>query len=231
MNNLILVRHGQSKFNLEHRFTGFYDVELSPQGEVEAKYAGELIKKLNIEFDECFTSELVRASKSLNIILKILKKTNVKINKAWELNERHYGGLTGLNKDETIKKYGIKQVKIWRRSFDTPPPQMEDNHPYKNKIKSSILGESLKDTFKRVVPYFNKKIKPLILSNKNILIVFHGNSCRALLMEIFKISKKKIVNFEIPTGNPLLIRFKKNVKVIDYKYLDEKRAKKILFNV
>jgi len=231
MNNLILVRHGQSKFNLQRRFTGFYDVELSSQGKAEATYAGKLIKKLNIEFDAYFTSQLIRASNSLHIILKVLNKSNVKINKAWELNERHYGGLTGLNKDDTIKKYGIKQVKIWRRSFDTPPPQMEADHPYKNKIKSKILGESLKDTFLRVMPYFNKKIKPLILSNKNILIVFHGNSCRALLMEILKISQKKIINFEIPTGNPLLIRFEKNIEIKDFKYLDEKRAKKILFNV
>jgi len=231
MNNLILVRHGQSQFNLERRFTGFYDVDLTPQGEIEAEYAGKLIKELNIQLDMCFTSQLLRASNSLKIILKVLKKPNLKINKAWELNERHYGGLTGLNKDQTIKKYGINQVKIWRRSFDTPPPKMGSDHPLKNKIKSKILGESLKDTFKRVIPYFNKKIKPLILSNKNILIVFHGNSCRALLMEILNISKKKIINFEIPTGNPLLIRFKKNLDVKDYKYLDVKRSKKILFNV
>ena len=231
MNNLVLVRHGQSKFNLERRFTGFYDVELTSQGESEASYAGELIKKLNIEFDEYFTSQLIRASNSLNIILKVLNKTNAKIIKAWELNERHYGGLTGLNKDETIKKYGNKQVKIWRRSFDTPPPKMESDHPYKDKINSNILGESLKNTFERVIPYYNKKVKPLILSNKNILIVFHGNSCRALLMEILNISKKKIVEFEIPTGNPLLIRFEKNLKVKDYRYLDKQRAKKILFNI
>ena len=231
MNNLVLVRHGQSKFNLERRFTGFYDVELTPRGEAEANYAGELIKKLNIEFDEYFTSQLVRASNSLNIILKVLQKPNAKVIKAWELNERHYGGLTGLNKDETIKKYGDKQVKIWRRSFDISPPKMEPDHPYKDKINSNILGESLKNTFERVVPYYVKKIKPLILSNKNILIVFHGNSCRALLMEILNISKKKIVEFEIPTGNPLLIRFEKNLKVKDCKYLDEQRAKKILFNI
>jgi len=231
MKNLILVRHGQSKFNIEGRFTGFYDVELSPQGEAEAKHAGELIKKLNIEFHSYFTSRLVRASNSLNIILKVLNKSNVKINKAWELNERHYGGLTGLNKDETVKKYGSYQVKIWRRSFDIPPPKMESDHPLKKKINSEILGESLKDAFGRVVPYFKDKIKPLILSNKNILIVFHGNSCRALLMEILKISKKKIAEFEIPTGNPLLIRFEKNLEVKDCKYLDEKRARKILFKV
>ena len=231
MNNLILVRHGQSKFNLERRFTGFYDVDLTLKGETEAKYAGELIKKLDIKFDAYFTSELIRASNSLNIILKVLNISDPEINKAWELNERHYGGLTGLNKDETIKKYGIEQVKIWRRSFNTAPPKMESDHPLKNKIKSKILGESLKDTFQRVVPYFNKIIKPLILSNKNILIVFHGNSCRALLMEILNISKKKIIDFEIPTGNPLLIKFEKNFKVKECKYLDQKRSKKILFNI
>ena len=231
MSNLILVRHGQSKFNLERRFTGFYDVELTPQGEIEAKYAGELIKKLNIELEEFFTSNLKRASNSLDIILKVLNKKNVKINKAWELNERHYGGLTGLNKDDTIKKYGQKQVQVWRRSFDIAPPPMEAEHPYKNKIKSNILGESLKDTFERVIPYFSKKIKPLILSNKNVLIVFHGNSCRALLKEILNLSEKKIIEFEVPTGNPLLIRFEKNLEVKDCKYLDKKRAKKILFNI
>ena len=231
MSNLILVRHGQSKFNLERRFTGFYDVELTPQGEIEARYAGELIKKLNIELEGYFTSNLKRARNSLVIILKVLNKKNAEINRAWELNERHYGGLTGLNKDDTIKKYGQQQVQIWRRSFDISPPQMEPGHPYKNKIKSNISGESLKDTFNRVIPYFNKKIKPLILSNKNVLIVFHGNSCRALLKEILNISEKKIIEFEIPTGNPLLIRFEKNFKVKDCKYLDAKRTKKILFNI
>ena len=230
MNNLILVRHGQSKYNLERRFTGFYDVGLTPNGEIEAEYAGKLIKDLNIEFDAYFTSKLKRASNSLNIILKILNKSNVEINKAWELNERHYGGLTGLNKDETIKKYGSEQVKIWRRSFDIPPPKMELDHPYKNKINSSIVSESLKDTCNRVIPYFNKKIKPLILSKKNILIVFHGNSCRALLMNILNISKEKIIELEIPTANPLLISFEKDLKVKDCKYLDRKREKKILFN-
>ena len=169
MNNLVLVRHGQSKFNLERRFTGFYDVELTPRGEAEANYAGELIKKLNIEFDEYFTSQLIRASNSLNIILKVLKKSNVKVIKAWELNERHYGGLTGLNKDDTIKKYGQEQVQIWRRSFDIPPPKMEAEHPYKNKIKSNILAESLKDTYNRVVPFFEKNIEKHILISLQVL--------------------------------------------------------------
>ena len=231
MNNLILVRHGQSLWNKERRFTGFVDIELTENGKFEAEYAGKLIKELNIEFDAYFTSQLTRAVDSLSIILKILDKSNVTINKAWELNERHYGGLTGLNKDDTIKKYGAKQVQIWRRSFDTRPPPMDKQHPYKNKIKSNISSESLKDTIKRVTPYYEKKIKPLIYSKKNILIVFHGNSCRALLMEIFNISKQKIIEFEIPTGNPLLIKFGDNLKVQDYKYLDSKRAKKIFFNI
>ena len=231
MNNLILVRHGQSIFNLQRRFTGFYDVELTSKGESEAEFAGELIKKLNIEFDAYFTSQLMRATKSLNIILKVLNKSNVDINKAWELNERHYGNLTSLNKEEVEKKFGSKQIKIWRRSFDTRPPPMDTKHPYKDRINSKILAESLEDTVKRVIPYYEKKIKPLIFSKKNVLIVFHGNSCRALLMKIFNISKEKIVEFEVPTGNPLLIKFGDDLKVQDYKYLDAKRAKKILFNI
>jgi len=232
MNNLVLVRHGQSLWNKERRFTGWADIDLTEKkGKSEAKRAGELIKDLNIEFDEYFTSQLKRAINSLNIILDVLKKKDVKINKAWQLNERHYGGLTGLNKDETIRKYGDKQVKIWRRSFSVPPPPMESNHPYQKKIDSKILSESLSDTFNRVVPYYKEKIKPLITQKKNILVVFHGNSCRALLMEIFNISKEKIVEFEIPTANPLQISFDDNFNVKNYKYLDANRSKKILFNI
>jgi len=231
MNNLILVRHGQSLWNREKRFTGFVDIELTEDGKSEAEHAGRLIKELNIEFDAYFTSVLKRAINSLNIILEILNKPNVKINTAWELNERHYGELTGLNKDDTVIKYGNKQVQIWRRSFDTRPPPMGKQHPYRNKINSNILSESLKDTIKRVIPYYEKKINPLISAKKNVLIVFHGNSCRALLMKILNISKEKIVEFEIPTGNPLLLKFGNNLKVQDYKYLDAKRSRKILFNV
>ena len=231
MNNLILVRHGQSLWNKERRFTGFVDIELTKEGKLEAERAGKLIKELNIEFHAYFTSQLKRAINSLEIILEILDKQNVKIIKADALNERHYGGLTSLNKDETIKKYGSKQVQIWRRSFDIPPPPMDSEHPYKSKINSIILSESLKNTFERVIPYYNEKIEPLISSKKNILIVFHGNSCRSLLKKIFNISNEKIIEFEIPTGNPLLIRFEDNLKVKEYKYLDGKRAEKILFNV
>ena len=231
MNNLILVRHGQSFWNKERRFTGWADIDLTEQGKLEAQQAGNLIKELNIEFHGYFTSQLKRAINSLEIILEILNKKNAKIVKTSSLNERHYGGLTSLNKDEIIKKYGSDQVKIWRRSFDELPPPMEKQHPYKEKIRSKILSESLKDTFHRVVPYYDKEIKPLIFSKKNILIVFHGNSCRALLMKIFNISKEKITEFEIPTGNPLLIRFDDNCKVKDCKYLDQKRSKKIFFNI
>ena len=231
MNNLILVRHGQSLWNKERRFTGWADIELTEGGKLEAKKAGKLINDLNIEFHACFTSKLKRAINSLEIILKTLNKKNYIISKTDALNERHYGGLTSLNKDETIKKYGNKQVKIWRRSFDVSPPPMENLHPYKNKIDSNILSESLQDTFNRVIPYYQKSIKPLLSSRKNILIVFHGNSIRALLMKIFNISKEKITEFEIPTGNPLLIKFDNNMQVKNYRYLDEERARKILFNV
>ena len=231
MNNLILVRHGQSQWNKEKRFTGWADVDLTKQGESEAEYAGQLIKDLNIDIHNYFSSDLKRAINSLKIILKKLNKTEIKIIKSKKLNERHYGGLTGLNKDETIKKFGNKQVQIWRRSFDIGPPPMDSEHPYKDKINSNIKGESLKDTLNRVVPYYNEKIKTLISQKKNILIVFHGNSIRALLMEIFKISKKNIIKFEIPTGNPLLIKFDDNLKIYHFKYLDSKRAKKILFKV
>ena len=230
MNNLVLVRHGQSKWNLERRFTGWADIDLTEKGKLEAKNAGELIKKLDIDFHSSFTSKLKRAVNSLNIILEVLNKPNMKVFKTQDLNERHYGGLTSLNKDETIKKYGNHQVQIWRRSFNIPPPPMESTHPYKNHISSKILSESLKDTFNRVVPFYEENIKPLIYSNKNILIVFHGNSCRALLMKILNVSEKKIIKFEIPTGNPLLIKFE-DKKVQGCKYLDSKRSKKILINI
>ena len=147
MNYLILVRHGQSQWNLERRFTGWADIELTEKGKSEAERAGQLIEELDIEFHSYFTSQLKRAINSLNIILKIIDKSNPEIIKATALNERHYGGLTGLNKDETIKKYGNKKVHIWRRSFEVAPPIFELGHPYKNKINSKISSESLKDTF------------------------------------------------------------------------------------
>jgi len=239
MDNLILIRHGQSKWNKEKRFTGWADIDLTEQGREEAEQAGKLIKELNIEFDAYFTSVQKRAINTLNIILNILNKPNVEVEKAWELNERHYGALTGLNKDEMINKHGSEQVHIWRRSFDIRPPKMDlsnPHHPAKNKIYKNIpakkipTSESLKDTFKRVVPYYQNKIEPLLSSKKNVLISAHGNSLRALCKKIFNISNEKIVDLEIPTGNPLLISFAENKSLKGYKYLDIKRAKKILFN-
>ena len=240
MNNLILVRHGQSLWNKTRTFTGWADIDLTEQGKFEAEYSGQLIKKLNIEFDSYFTSVQIRAINTLSIILNILKKSEVEFKKAWQLNERHYGELTGLNKDQMIKKHGEKQVHIWRRSFDTPPPPMKTSNPYhptKNKNYANIpldsipASESLKNTFDRVVPYYKKEIEPLVLLKKNVLVSAHGNSLRALCKKIFNISDKKIVDLEIPTGNPLLISFENNSKMKEYKYLDNKRAKKILFNV
>ena len=240
MNNLILIRHGQSVWNLERRFTGWADVKLTEHGKSEAKYAGLLIKELNIEFNNYFTSVQNRAISTLEIILDVLNKKNSEIKKAWELNERHYGALTGLNKDEMIKEHGEKQVKIWRRSFKVPPPPMKEsspNHPSKNKAYANIPidkipnAESLENTFDRVIPYYEKNIKPLLFSNKNVLIAAHGNSLRALCKKLLNISNKKIIDFEIPTSNPLLINFTKNLEVKNYKYLDSKRAKNIFFNV
>ena len=231
MNHLVLLRHGQSFWNKERRFTGWADIDLTAEGKLEANQSGKLIEELNIEFDAYFTSKLKRAINTLKIVLKVLDKSNTSITKTNLLNERMYGNLTGLNKDDVMKKYGNEQVKIWRRSFDVPPPKISDDNPYKKKINTNILSESLKDTFERVVPFYQTKVEPLIKSKKNILMVFHGNSIRALLMQLFNISKKNIVNFEIPTGNPLLIRFAQDSQIKDYKYLDQKRAKKILFNI
>ena len=231
MNHLILLRHGQSFWNKERRFTGWADIDLTAEGKLEASQSGKLIKDLNIEFDVYFTSELQRAINTLKIVLRDLDKSNVPFIKTNLLNERMYGNLTGLNKDDVMKKYGKEQVKIWRRSFDIPPPKISDENPYKKKMNTNILSESLKDTFERVVPFFQKKVEPHIKSKKNVLMVFHGNSIRALLMYLFKISKENIVNFEMPTGIPLLIRFSHNCQIKDYRYLDQKRAKKILFNI
>ena len=237
MSNLILVRHGQSLWNKERRFTGWADIDLTDLGKQEAELAGRLIKELNINFDASFSSLQKRAVITLNIILKVLNNPRIKINKAWELNERHYGSLTGLNKDEMIKKHGNKTVNMWRRSFNVPPPPMQSSsiyHPSKNSIYADIPvdkipnSESLENTFKRVVPYYEKKIKPLLLSNKNILISAHGNSLRALCKNIFSISKNKIIDLEVPTGNPLLIIFDKDLELKKYRYLDTKRAKNIV---
>ena len=193
MYNLILVRHGQSQWNLENRFTGWYDAELTKQGIEEAQQAGFLIKNLNINFNFAFTSFQKRAILTLDEINKKLDLSIKNIFKAWELNERHYGALQGLNKEETANKHGEQQVKIWRRSYDIPPPPMNKNNPdhpvhypiYKNINKNLIPDtESLKDTFKRVIPYYEKNILPVLKKEKNVIISAHGNSLRSLCKKI-----------------------------------------------
>ena len=189
--NLILVRHGQSEWNAKNLFTGWKDPGLTDQGVSEAKNAGKLILEQKIEFDVMYTSMLSRAQKTGNIILGILNHKEIPIIKNEALNERHYGSLAGLNKDDARKKWGEEQVHIWRRSFDMPPPD----------------GESLKDTADRVLPYFETEIMPKVISGSSILIAAHGNSLRALIMKLDSISPEDIVKLEIPTGAPIQYEF------------------------
>ncbi len=236
MGKLIAIRHGQSTWNAENRFTGWVDVDLSNKGVQEAKKSGELIKDLSINFDICFTSYLKRAINTLDIVLEVIgKKYNY--TKAWELNERHYGALTGLNKLETKEKIGEEQFKKYRRSWDIPPPILDKDSKYNSEkdpiyksVKKIPLTESLKNTYDRVVPYFEKNIEKHLILNKNILLSAHGNTIRALGKKIFNISDKNINLLEIPTGNPLLINFDNSGKFIDAKYLDDSRKSKIITN-
>jgi 2,3-bisphosphoglycerate-dependent phosphoglycerate mutase len=238
MSKLILTRHGQSVWNAENRFTGWVDVDLSEQGILEARKSGVLIKNLNINIDISYTSFLKRAIKTLSVILE---ENNLKLelNSSWEINERHYGSLTGLNKEETKKKIGEEQFKKYRRSWDISPPPMPENDknqslfsPLNASIPQDMIPftESLKDTYNRVVPFFESKIKPDLQNNKNIIIAAHGNSLRALCKKLFNISDQKINELEIPTGNPLVIEFDQSLQVKDIKYLDKSREKPIITN-
>ena len=235
MSNLILVRHGQSEWNLENRFTGWVDVDLAPKGKLEACKAGELIKEKKIKFDYFFTSYQKRAINTLKLILNTLGIKDAHIIKAWQLNERHYGSLTGLNKDEMKKKLGEKKVHEFRRSWDIPPDPLSKNNPYhpanieayKDVPLENIPDtESLKDTYERVLPYFTKEIQNKLI-NKNILISAHGNSLRAICKFLFKLSEDKIPKLEIPTGNPLFISLDNN-KIVKCYYLDNERAKDLI---
>tara|TARA_B100001179_G_scaffold213393_1_gene181982 strand:+ start:44 stop:766 length:723 start_codon:yes stop_codon:yes gene_type:complete len=237
MIHLILVRHGQSIWNLKKRFTGWVDVDLSEKGKLEACKAGNLIKKLDLKINSFFCSYQKRAIKTLELILNIIHVKSNLITKAWELNERHYGELTGLNKDQMKKIYGEKKIHIFRRSWNmSPAPLKKDNpyHPlnieiYKNIPKDKIPDtESLKNTYERVVPYYLKNIEPLIKNDQNVLISAHGNSLRALCKKLFNISDTDISKLEIPTGNPLLIKFNDNLKIDTGYYLDNKRSKDLL---
>lgn len=201
MARLVLLRHGESQWNLENRFTGWVDVPLSPKGTEEARQAGEKLR--GFTFDRAFTSVLSRANETLRIVLETIGQSTIPIEKDKALNERMYGELQGLNKAETAKKYGDAQVKIWRRSYDVKPPG----------------GESLKDTAERAVPYYEKMIRPRLLQGDTIIIAAHGNSLRALVMELDQLSKEEVLELNIPTGAPLLYELDASGKVLSHRYL------------
>ena len=235
MSYLILVRHGQSIWNLEKRFTGWVDVDLTENGKLEAKKAGELIKKEKIEVDHYYSSFQLRSKKTLKLIKEILQDSKV-FNESWELNERHYGALTGLNKDEMKVKLGEEKVHQFRRSWDLRPDPLDKKNPYhpinidtykKIPINQIPDTESLKDTYERVFNFYEKEIENKISKN-NILISAHGNSIRALCKYLFKLDENQISKLEIPTGNPLLINLDEEKKIIDCKYLDKERAKDLV---
>ena len=235
MSFLILVRHGQSVWNLEKKFTGWVDVDLTEHGKLEAQKAGTLIRDMNIKMDHYYSSLQLRANHTLEIIQKVLND-NKSFTKAWQLNERHYGALTGLNKIEMAEKLGEDKVHEFRRSWDVKPKSLTKDSPYHplnikiyEKISTKFLPdtESLKDTYERVIKYYKNEIQEKLL-NKNILISAHGNSIRALCKYLFKLDNDQIPNLEIPTGNPLIIELNKELEIINTKYLDEKRSKSLL---
>ena len=235
MSYLILIRHGQSTWNLQNRFTGWVDVDLTENGKLEAKKAGELIKTSNIQIDYYYSSLQLRANHTLKIIQKSLNDEKNFV-KSWKLNERHYGGLTGLNKVEMSKKLGEEKVHQFRRSWDLRPDPLDKNnefHPlnintYKSmSIKEIPDTESLKDTYERVINFYNSDVKNKT-KRGNILISAHGNSIRALCKYLFKLDEKQISKLEIPTGNPLLIEIDENEKINNCNYLDQDRAKDLL---
>ena len=235
MSFLILVRHGQSTWNLEKKFTGWVDVDLTDKGILEAKKAGSLLKNKNIKIDFYYTSLQLRANNTLKIIQQELDdKKN--FTKAWQLNERHYGALTGLNKIEMSEKIGEDKIYEFRRSWDLRPDPLEKESPYHplnidtyKRIPRELLPdtESLKDTYERVINFFEKHVKEN-LKNNNVLISAHGNSIRALCKNLFNLDNKQISNLEIPTGNPMLIEFRENFAIAKCEYLDKERAKDLL---
>ncbi len=235
MSFLILVRHGQSIWNLENKFTGWVDVDLTEQGKLEAEKAGSLIKIQNIKIGHCYSSFQLRANHTMEIIKKILNDNNNFV-KAWQLNERHYGSLTGLDKIEMAKKIGEDKIYEFRRSWDMRPDPLSKDSPYHpqnieiyKKIPKEFIPdtESLKDTYERVLKYFKKEVQNKLFE-ENILIAAHGNSIRALCKYLFQLDNEQISKLEIPTGNPLIIEFDEKLKIKNSKYLDRERAKSLL---
>ena len=235
MYKLVLIRHGESIWNKENRFTGWYDVDLSEKGLAEAKEGGLLLKKEGYTFDIAFTSVLKRAIRTLWNVMDQMDLMWIPVIRDWRLNERHYGSLQGLNKAETAAKYGDEQVKIWRRSYDVPPPVLEESDPrnpakdprYKDLKKSELpLTECLKDTVARVLPFWNDVAAPAIRSGKKVLIAAHGNSLRALVKYLDNISEQDILGMNIPTGIPLVYDLDKDLKPIKHYYLgDQEKIK------
>ena len=234
---LVIIRHGESEWNKLNLFTGWSDVDLSPEGKKEARLAGVALKEEEIDFDVCYTSYLKRAIHTLNLVLEEMNRDWLPVIKSYKLNERHYGALQGLNKAETAKKYGEKQVKIWRRSFSVRPPVLDEtsNQNTKKQVQYSGINrdelplcESLEDTINRVVPYFNNVIKKDMLSGKRVLIVAHGNSIRSLVKYFENLSEEGILEVNIPTGAPLVYEFDDDFGVIEKHYLgdEEEIAKK-----
>ena len=230
MPSLVLLRHGQSQWNLENRFTGWWDVDLSDQGVAEARAAGVLLKERGHDFDRCFTSVLTRAIRTLHLVLHELDSLWLPVAKDWHLNERHYGGLTGLNKQEMIDKVGAEQVKIWRRSYDIPPPPLPEDSPYNVAADRRYAGlpvpstESLKDTIARALPYFESEVAPALKRGERVLVAAHGNSIRGIIKHLSNIGDQEIVGVEIPTGQPLVYELNDDLSVRDSYYLSERAA-------
>ena len=227
MPTLVLLRHGQSQWNLENRFTGWWDVDLSDKGIGEARAAGRLMREKGLSFDCCFTSVLTRAIRTLHLTLHEMDQLWLPVTKDWRLNERHYGGLTGLNKQEMIDKVGAEQVKVWRRSYDIPPPDLPSDSPYdvsRDRRYSEIdvpRTESLKDTIARAVPYYEQAIVPALQSGKRVLVAAHGNSLRGIIKYLSKIGNDEIVGLEIPTGKPIVYDLADDLSVERRYYLEE----------
>ena len=228
MPQLVLIRHGQSSWNLENRFTGWWDVDVTEKGAAEARAAGELLAARGFDFDIGYTSLQTRAIKTLHLVLEAMGRLWVPVIKDWRLNERHYGGLTGLNKAEMAAKVGEEQVKIWRRSFDIPPPPIEAGSPYDLSGDRRYAGiavpatESLKDTIARVLPYWESAIVPELKAGKRVVISAHGNSLRALVKHLSGISDEEIPLLEIPTGQPLVYELDAGLKATDRYYLKDR---------
>jgi 2,3-bisphosphoglycerate-dependent phosphoglycerate mutase len=230
MSKLVLLRHGQSQWNLENRFTGWVDVDLTAAGEAEAKRGGELLKAASVRFDRVYTSVLKRANRTADIALAAAGQGDLPLIRDWRLNERHYGGLTGLNKAETAQKHGEDQVKVWRRSYDIPPPPLARGGEFDFHADPLYAGsdipdtESLKTTLDRVKPYWDAEIAPRLKAGETVLVAAHGNSLRAIVKLLFQVPDDAIVEVEIPTGNPLLIELDGDLRPTSARYLDESRA-------